>query len=77
MRRFDGAGKRVCVVGAGLAGACFGLSLLHHCQKQGVPAPDIRLFERDASPQARAGQGYSVSVRDDQGALQASSLARS
>jgi hypothetical protein len=68
-------GKNVAVAGAGLAGLAFGLSLLKQCHEQGVsPLPKITLFDRDASADAREGQGYFLNVRSDTGGLQASTL---
>ena len=69
------ADKDIAVAGAGLAGLAFGLSLMKLCREQGVKAlPRIHIFDRDASPEARAGQGYFLSVRSDSGGMQASML---
>ena len=65
------AGKDIAVTGAGLGGLAFGLSLLQLCKEQQVqPLPRIHIFERDASPDARAGFGYTLGVRSDSGGLQ-------
>lgn len=66
------AGKEIATAGAGLAGLAFALSLLQQCKEQGVtPLPKLTLFDRDASAEARAGQGYFLTVRSDTGGLQA------
>ncbi len=60
------------IAGAGLAGLAFALSLLQHCKQSGVtPLPKITIFDRDASAEARIGQGYLLTVRSDTGGLQA------
>ena len=65
------AGKAIAIAGAGLGGLAFGLALLRLCEKQQVhPLPRIHIFERDASPDARAGFGYTLGVRSDSGGLQ-------
>ena len=65
------AGKDVTVAGAGLGGLAFSLSLLKLCREQAIkPLPRITLFERDASAEARLGQGYFLSVRGDSNGLQ-------
>ena len=70
--RYAHTGKRVAIAGAGLGGLAFGLSLLRVCQENQVePLPDIKIFERDASSEARGGQGYSLAIRDT-GGLQVS-----
>ncbi len=62
------AGKRVAVAGAGIAGTAFALALEQACRLHRIsPMPVIQLFERDASATARAGLGYSFSLRDDSG----------
>ena len=61
-----GAGKKIFVAGCGLGGLSFALHLQRLCDEQGItPRPDVRLFERDSSPEMRAGQGYSLSVRGE------------
>ena len=58
------AGKRVFVPGAGLGGLSFAVNLHRICREHGLsPPPEVHLFERDDSAEARAGQGYSLSVR--------------
>ncbi len=65
------AGKNIAVAGAGLGGLAFALALLQFSKQQRVhPLPHIHVFERDASPDARAGFGYSLGVRSDSGGLQ-------
>lgn len=64
-------GKKVYVVGAGLGGVAFGLSLLKLCEEHNVrPLPEVHLFERDSSEDAQTGHGYSLGVRSDSGGLQ-------
>ena len=64
------SGKRVSISGAGLGGLAFGLSLLKLCKEQGIsPPPKVHFFERDATADARAGQGYSLGITE--GGLQA------
>ncbi len=62
------AGKRIAVAGAGIAGTAFALALEQACRLHRIsPMPVIQLFERDASATARAGLGYSLSLRNDSG----------
>ncbi|DBB18549.1 TPA: hypothetical protein ACH3X3_000185 [Trebouxia sp. C0006] len=54
-----------------LGGLAFALALLRFCKEHQVrPLPHIHVFERDSSPDARAGFGYSLGVRSDSGGLQ-------
>ena len=67
------AGKNIAVAGAGLGGLAFALALLRFCKEHQVhPLPHIHVFERDSSPDVRAGFafGYSLGVRSDSGGLQ-------
>ncbi len=65
------AGKSIAVAGAGLGGLAFALALLKFCKEHQVhPLPHIHIFERDSTPDARAGFGYSLGVRSDSGGLQ-------
>ncbi|DBA73235.1 TPA: hypothetical protein ACH3X1_011298 [Trebouxia sp. C0004] len=65
------AGKNIAIAGAGLGGLAFALALLQFCKERQVhPLPHIHVFERDSSPDARAGFGYSLGVRSDSGGLQ-------
>ena len=62
------------IAGAGLGGLAFGLSLMRVCQENQVePLPGIKIFERDASSEARVGQGYTLAIRGDSGGLQVQS----
>ena len=65
------SGKKVYIVGAGLGGVAFGLSLLKLCKEHDIqPVPEVHLFERDGSEDAQTGHGYSLGVRSDSGGLQ-------
>ena len=65
------SGKKVYVIGAGLGGVAFSLSLLKICNELNVlPPPEVHLFERDGSADAQTGLGYSLAVRSDSGGLQ-------
>ena len=65
------AGKNIAVAGAGLGGLAFALALLKFSKEHQVhPLPHIHVFERDSSPDALAGFGYSLGVRSDSGGLQ-------
>lgn len=65
------AGKKVYIVGAGLGGVAFGLSLLKLCEEHSIkPLPEVHLFERDSSEDTQTGHGYSLAVRSDSGGLQ-------
>src|SRR5690348_14761390 len=56
---------QIIVAGAGLGGLTHVISLLHLCKQRGIAPPSIRIYERDAHLNARAQQGYSMSIRAD------------
>jgi 2-polyprenyl-6-methoxyphenol hydroxylase-like FAD-dependent oxidoreductase len=59
------AGKKITIVGGGIAGLGFTISLRKQWP-EAFPFPEIVIYERDSSREASIGrEGYSISIRGD------------
>lgn len=65
------SGKKVVIVGAGIAGLSCALALQKKALENGIKPPTVILLERDASPESKDRQNYTISLRSEVGGYQA------
>ncbi|CAG8949910.1 hypothetical protein HYFRA_00004240 [Hymenoscyphus fraxineus] len=61
------SGKKVIVSGAGIGGLAFAIAIQKHHELHypTLPAPIVRIYERDSESSAKNREGYSMSIRSD------------
>eukprot|EP00339_Tiarina_fusa_P009456 CAMPEP_0117029554 /NCGR_PEP_ID=MMETSP0472-20121206/21391_1 /TAXON_ID=693140 ORGANISM="Tiarina fusus, Strain LIS" /NCGR_SAMPLE_ID=MMETSP0472 /ASSEMBLY_ACC=CAM_ASM_000603 /LENGTH=455 /DNA_ID=CAMNT_0004737353 /DNA_START=19 /DNA_END=1386 /DNA_ORIENTATION=- len=65
------SGKKVVIVGAGIAGLSCAVALQKKSLENGIEPPTVILLERDNSPESKDRQNYTISLRSEVGGYQA------
>ena len=64
------SGKRIVIIGGGIGGLATSISLTKFCGENNVnPPPSILILEKDANPEKKNKQNYSLSIRTDNNAI--------
>lgn len=64
-------GKKIVIIGGGMAGLSFAAALELFSQERGVAVESVKIVDRDERPEDKDFQNYSLSIRTDSGGVQA------